>query len=513
MIRLSFHCSECLLQGHQKNSMTSQSTEQVQPGSKNVESMRPLLEFHGKGHESPRKVHTETCKEILLERDLHPDQWRKTARCQLGSCNGGECTGNSLKHGRSSQNASKNDRVREAEWDILAQRPKFQPQKPTEKKLRDEINPMTPPLRPNHHNQGSLRNPLAWNVKEWATGEATAPLLLNRGQGTTDDVGNGPPKPREGSTGLGSQTKKGAKDSRVRVRIEGHQGPAGNDPTSGNNTKFELIKEHHQDLTLKNKLQKNLALYKVDGEEVVWVRGDPTKEEWKIWVPTNLRVSFLWHHHDHQLAGCPGKYQTCKASAGPHPVPRAKRPQEPWKELALDLMGPYPCSWSEKQQLSPYPVALMRAYQNLEEIVVCLNLFTCRNQITQPFSPGCWTLRGEAAHQLREYRPNIEVLTAHNGPFWDLVGLPLSELTGGDESGGNSGLRQDQARPVRRQSVTAVAPVYEKVDLLNELVLNLYDEFAPYAGEGLKRFLLSFKDWVVSDNLLRLCPGKALGIG
>ncbi|CAB0037208.1 unnamed protein product [Trichogramma brassicae] len=109
--------------------------------------------------------------------------------------------------------------------------------------------------------------------------------------------------------------------------------------------------------------------YRKQGE-LIW--GRPRKgTPWRLYVPTAIRPELLLQYHDSAEAGHPGSDETHRAlqrhfywrgmqqdvrshirdcnlcgrvkKASSHPAPISSHtPTEPWKHVALDLMGPYP---------------------------------------------------------------------------------------------------------------------------------------------------------------------------
>ncbi|CAB0035279.1 unnamed protein product [Trichogramma brassicae] len=109
--------------------------------------------------------------------------------------------------------------------------------------------------------------------------------------------------------------------------------------------------------------------YRKQGE-LIW--GRPRKgTPWRLYVPTAIRPELLRQYHDSAEAGHPGSDETHRAlqrhfywrgmqqdvrshirdcnlcgrvkKASSHPAPISSHtPTEPWKHVALDLMGPYP---------------------------------------------------------------------------------------------------------------------------------------------------------------------------
>jgi hypothetical protein len=126
-----------------------------------------------------------------------------------------------------------------------------------------------------------------------------------------------------------------------------------------------------QAATTRTKTQKKLLKSYRENNGHLWTRPGQ-KGLWRLMVPRPLRKEVLHHYHDTALEGHPGikathtaitkEYQwraalsdvrshvqscmVCACKRGGHRgktvSPRAHKPQKPWEDIAVDLMGPYP---------------------------------------------------------------------------------------------------------------------------------------------------------------------------
>lgn len=115
--------------------------------------------------------------------------------------------------------------------------------------------------------------------------------------------------------------------------------------------------------------------------EIIWDRAPNNRNHLRLVVPGELQQKVIRHYHENGYAGHPGAEETSRSiresynwrtmvsdvkefvneclvcacyKRDPRPAPkrmRARHPAKPWETIAVDLMGPYPCSNSGKRHL------------------------------------------------------------------------------------------------------------------------------------------------------------------